>query len=255
MAPHREKLVIEEKIEMHIADGTSDGIVYLPEAGRRYPGVLHLTDIGGIRQAHEQMARRLSAEGYVVFMPNVFYRTGKPPLFGSLPKEGPERMKRFAVLSAPLTPEAMARDVAAYLDFLATHDSVNPGAVGVVGYCFTGKMTLYGAVSRPDKVAAAASFHGGGLATEAPDSPHLALNSSVKARLYFGHASNDRSMPAEAIERLNHALDAWGGKYESEVYEGAYHSWTVPDSPVYNQPQADRAFEKLTQWLAETLAV
>ena len=107
-------------------------------------------------------------------------------------------------------------------------------------------------MSRPDKIAAAASFHGGGLASEKPDSPHLAL-AFIKARLYFGHAVNDKSMPAEAIERLNHALEAWGGRYESEVYEGAYHSWTIPDSPVYNQPQANRAFEKLTQRFAETL--
>ena len=79
------------------------------------------------------------------------------------------------------------------------------------------------------------------------------LGPLIKARLYFGHAVNDKGMPAEAIERLNRSLEAWGGKYESEVYEGAFHSWTVPDSPVYNQPQADRAFEKLTGLFAETL--
>ena len=131
--------------------------------------------------------------------------------------------------------------------------TVKPGSMGVVGYCFTGKMAVYTAMSRPDKIAAAASFHGGGLATPAPNSPHLVLGPLIKARLYFGHAVNDQSMPAEAIERLNQALDAWGGRYESEVYEGAYHSWTVPDSPVYNPPQAERAFEKLTQLFAETL--
>ena len=102
--------------------------------------------------------------------------------------------------------------------------------MGVVGYCFTGKMALYTAKARPGKIAAAASFHGGGLVTDGPDSPHLALP-AIKARLYFGHATNDRSMPAEAIAKLDHALEAWGGQYESEVYDGAYHSWTVPDSP------------------------
>lgn len=124
--------------------------------------------------------------------------------------------------------------------------------MGVVGYCFTGKMAVYTAMSRPDKIAAAASFHAGGLATDAPDSPHLALP-LIKARLYFGYATNDKSMPPEAIEKLNHALQAWGGKYESEAYEGAFHSWTVPDSPVYNQPQAERAFGKLTELFAETI--
>jgi len=124
--------------------------------------------------------------------------------------------------------------------------------MGVVGYCLTGKMAIYAATSRPDKIAAAASFHGGGLVTDGPDSPHLVLP-AIGARLYFGHATNDRSMPEEAIEKLEGALQSWGGRYESEIYESAHHSWTVPDSPVYNQPQADRAFEKLTTLFAQTL--
>ncbi len=128
------------------------------------------------------------------------------------------------------------------------------GKRAVVGYCFSGKVALLTAYSRPDKIAAAASFHAGGLATDAPNSPHLVLGPSLTARLYFGHAINDKGMPAEAIERLNQALTTWGGKYESEVYEGAFHGWTVPDSPVYNQPQAETAFEKLTQLFAETIA-
>jgi len=108
------------------------------------------------------------------------------------------------------------------------------------------------AAAEPDKVAAVASFHGGGLYTDAPTSPHLVLP-RIKARLYFGHATNDRSMPQEAIEKFDRALDAWGGKYQSEVYEGAFHGWTVPDAPIYNQAQAERAFEKLTELFANTL--
>ena len=139
------------------------------------------------------MARRLAVEGYAVLMPNVFYRTGKPPLFDPSAKVGDERMKRFAELADPLTPEAMARDVAAYVDFLAAHDSVSQGQGA--GYCLTGKMAVLTANLRPNKIAAAASFHGGGLVTDGPDSPHLALP-AIEARLYFGHATNDRSMPA-----------------------------------------------------------
>ena len=135
------------------------------------------------------------------------------------------------------------------------HDKIpsNPVPWAWWDIALRGKMALYTAFSRPDRIAAAASFHAGGLATDAPNSPHLILGPFITARLYFGHATNDKSMPADAIEKLNRALEAWGGKYESEVYEGAYHSWTVPDSPVYNQPQADRAFEKLTSLFAETL--
>jgi carboxymethylenebutenolidase len=124
--------------------------------------------------------------------------------------------------------------------------------MGVVGYCFSGALAMRTAATRPDRIAAAASFHGGRLFTDAPTSPHLVLP-RIKARLYFGHATQDQTMPQEAIEKLNRALQTWGGVYESEVYEGAYHSWTVPDSPVYNQPQAERAFAKLTWLFAKTL--
>jgi carboxymethylenebutenolidase len=166
---------------------------------------------------------------------------------------GDERTaKRLAELSGPLTPAVMERDAAAYVDALAAQGSAKAGPMGVVGLCFSGAFALRTAAVRPDHIAAAASFHGGKLFTDAPNSPHLVLP-RVKARLYFGHAVEDRSMPAEAIEKLNHALEAWGGEYESEVYEGAHHSWTVPDSPVYNQPQAERAFGKLTQLFAKTL--
>jgi carboxymethylenebutenolidase len=160
--------------------------------------------------------------------------------------------QRFAELSAPLTPEAMERDAAAYVDFLLRQASVGGGALGVVGYCFTGKLALYAAAARPEQVAAAASFHGGGLFTETPASPHRVLP-RVKARLYFGHAVQDKSMPAEAIEQFEQALAAWGGQVESEVYEGALHAWTVPDSPVYNAPQAERAFAKLAELFGQTL--
>jgi carboxymethylenebutenolidase len=246
--------MIEEGILIHTADGTSDGFLYRAEDGRRLPGVLHLTDIGGIRPANRDMARRLAEEGYAVLLPNVFYRTGRPPLFDFPRNMEEERTrKRFAELTSPLTPEAIERDAQAYVDFLAGHAAVRPGALGVVGYCFTGGMALRTAATRPDRIQAAASFHGGGLATDAPTSPHLVLP-RVSARLYFGHAFEDRSMPAAAIEKLDQALAAWGGRYESEVYEGARHGWTVSDSAAYHPEQAERAFGKLRELLAATLA-
>jgi carboxymethylenebutenolidase len=246
--------MIEQTIQLSTSDGTTEAFIYAPEKDGRWPGVIQYTDIGGIRASQQAMARRLAGAGYVVLMPNVFYRASGLPLFDFPLKFGDERTtKRLAELTGPLTPEAILNDASDYVDFLGRHDSVKPGSMGVVGYCFTGKMALYTALSRPDRIAAAASFHGASLATNAPNSPHLILGPSIKARLYFGHATADKSMPADAIERLNQALNTWGGKYESEVYEGAFHSWTVPDSPVYNQSQAERAFEKLTQLFAETL--
>jgi carboxymethylenebutenolidase len=199
------------------------------------------------------MAKRLAASGYTVLLPNVFYRTGKPPMFDFVPKMGDERtMKRFGELAGPMNPSAMERDAASYVDFLAASDSVSAGKMGVVGYCFTGAMAMRTAAVRPEKIASAASFHGGGLYTDTPASPHLVLP-RIKAELYFGHAINDASMPKEAIEKLDRALASWGGKYESEVYDGASHGWTTADAPVYNRAQAERAFEKLTGLFAKTL--
>lgn len=245
--------MIEEEIEIHTKDGTSDGVFYNPDGEGRFPGVIFLTDIGGIRPATRDMARRLAAEGYCVLLPNVFYRSGRPPLWDFPRKLGEERtMKRIAELSAPVTPEAMGRDASDYVDFLPSQDSVSAGVMGVVGHCFTGPMALRTAATRPDRIAAAASFHGVRLFTDDPASPHLLLP-RVKARLYFAHAVEDHSMPEEAIEKFHRALEAWGGKFESEIYEGAYHGWTALDSPVYNGPQAERAFQKMTTLFAETL--
>ena len=129
---------------------------------------------------------------------------------------------------------------------------VSDAPIGVVGYCFSGKMAMHAAAIRPDKVGAGASFHGGYLVTKEPTSPHLLLP-RIRARLYFGHAVQDPSMPPEAIDELDRALAAWGGQYESESYAGAHHSWTEPDSPVYNAEQAERAFHKLLTWFAGDL--
>jgi len=122
----------------------------------------------------------------------------------------------------------------------------------VVGYCFTGQFALRAAAAAPGMVAAAASFHGGQLVTEAPDSPHTELP-QVKAELYFGHAVEDQSMPPAAIEKLDDALKGWGGVYQSEIYEGARHGWSVPGRPVYNERQAERHYAKLFDLLERNL--
>lgn len=245
---------IESNVDIVTSDGKSDGVLIQPQGVGRWPGVIFLTDIAGIRLAQREMAGRLAAEGYTVLMPNVYYRTSRVPIWDFEPNfSGDERTrKHLAALSGPLTPEAVGRDAAAYVHLLAALDSVSPGAMGVVGYCATGSVAMRFAASQPEKIAAAASFHGARLVTDDPASPHLLLP-RIKARLYFGHAVEDRGMPKEAIEKLNAALEAWDGQYESEVYEGAHHGWTVPDSPVYNHAQAERAFGKLTDLLRKTL--
>jgi carboxymethylenebutenolidase len=239
--------MIEKNVEIWTEDGTADAVVYRPDGNAKLPGVIHLPDIGGVRDSHKEMAKRLATEGYAVMLVNVFYRNGKSPVWAFPFKMGEERtMKHLGELAAPLTPEAMERDASEYVNFLAKQDGVSGATIGVVGYCFTGAMALRTAAARPEKIGAAASFHGGQLWTDKETSPHKVLP-RVKARLYFGHAEGDPYMPKEAIDNLEKALAAWGGKYQSETYVGAKHGWTVPDSPVYDKAQADRAFQKLTE--------
>jgi carboxymethylenebutenolidase len=246
--------VVEKTIEIKTADGVSGGYLYQPAGSGPWPGVLYLTDIGGIRPAARDAARRIAAEGYAVLMPNIFYRAGMPPVISEEARADEEKKKiRIAELRAALSPEAIQRDASPYLDFLAAQPAVGHAGFAVVGFCISGPMALRIAAQRPDKIAAVATFHAGGLFTDTSASPHLVLP-RVKAQLYFGHAVEDRSMPKEAIENFERALAAWGGKFESETYQGAFHSWTATDSPVYNQPQAERAFEKMISLFSSALA-
>lgn len=242
----------EQDLQLILPDGTADAVLFTPDSDHPLPGVLFIPDIGSIRDTKRQMARRLAAEGYIVLMPNQFYRTSRPPVFPFPRKSGdPATTKRMAELVAPLTPEALDKDLAVYLDTLATYTPDKK--IGVVGFCIGGGIALRAAAVRPDLVAVVASFHGGGLyKANDPASPHLVLP-KVKARLYFGHATDDKSMDADAITELVKALKAWGGRFESEIYEGAHHGWTVPDNPAYNQPQAERAYAKLTELFRETI--
>ena len=244
--------MIERKFEIAAADGAADAILYAPGEGP-YPGLLFYTDIFGIRTANQGMAHRIAAEGYAVLMPNVFYRYGKPPFADASFKWGePASMKIIHGLFAALTGGMMERDAPLYVSALLAQPEVSGSKAAVVGYCSTGAMALRTAAVAPDEVAAAASFHGGQLVTGAPDSPHSRVP-LVKGELYFGHAVEDQSMPPDAIEKLNDTLKAWGGRYESEVYEGALHGWTVPGRDVYNRKQAERAHQKLLDLLKRNL--
>ena len=243
----------EQAIEIRTADGTADGLLFRSAQGGTTPGVIMLPDVFGIRDATRALAQRIADQGYTVLLVNQYYRTGQAPLWDFKPNWAEERTaKRFGELTAKITPDAVERDARAYVDFLASQPNVGSGPFGVVGYCYTGGVALRMAAAQSERIRAAASFHGGGLCTDAPTSPHTVLP-RVKARLYFAHAVQDRSMPEAAIARLDAALAAWGGKYQSEVYEGALHGWTQTDAAIYNEPQAERAFTKLAELFAQTL--
>lgn len=244
----------ESKVEVAAASGVAESFLYTPSKGDGpWPAVMQLTDIMGIRGAFRQMAQRLADQGYVVLLPNVFYRGARLPVLDFTPAFGDERtMKRLGELRSFLTSDQMGPDGRAFAEYLLAQSSVRGAKVGVVGYCFTGSMAFRIAAAAPEKIAAAASFHGGGLCTDQPDSPHLLLP-RITARLYFGHAVEDRGMPPEAIVKLEAALRAWHGKSQSETYEGARHGWCVPGRDVYNEEQAERAFDKLVELLGATL--
>ena len=244
--------MIEYKPTVEAAEGSAEAIVYTPGDGP-HPGVLFYTDIFGVRPAAQDMARRIAAAGYTVMMPNVFYRYGKLPLLDFEFKMGEERsMKAIGELFAALPGSAMEKDAPHYVEALLGRNDVSGDKIAVVGYCFTGAMALRTAAVAPDKVAAAASFHGGRLVTEDEDSPHTRIP-QVKGELYFGHAVEDQSATPTQIAKLDNTLKGWGGVFQSEMYEGARHGWTVPGRDVYDEKQAERHYEKLFDLLKRNI--
>lgn len=244
--------MIQETLEVPAGDGVSEALLVRPDSNDPLPAIINFTDGLGFRPAFVEQSKRIAERGYVVLTPNIFYRVSRTPVFSFEPDFADERTRqRFAELRAPMTPAAMERDGSAYVDFLASQPFVSSGPMGVIGFCFAGKFAMLAAAMRPDRIGAAASFHGGGLFTDNFDSPHLVLP-RVKARLYFAHATHDQGMPTEAIEKLEWALRSWGGDYESEMYD-ANHGWMIPGGLVYDETNAERGFGKLTQLFDETL--
>src|SRR5215469_5931460 len=163
----------EQDLQIQTPDGTADAVLFIPDANKRLSGILHIPDIASIRESQRSMARRLASDGYVVLMPNPFYRTGRPPVF-TVERKDPRWVERMKELIAPVTPEAQDKDMAAYIDFLSSQPTVQSDELGVVGYCIGGGFALRSAALRPEKVRAMASFHGGGLyKADDPTSPHL----------------------------------------------------------------------------------
>lgn len=241
-------------VQITTADGQANAMLFTPEGQGPWPGVIYYPDGVGVRPGFEKMAQRLAAEGYAVLLVNVFYRSTKGHVFGFKPnfKEDATRA-RFGEVTKPLTNDALASDIKAYVGFLEGRPEVE-GKIGVVGYCFTGRVSMMTAALHPDAIAAAASFHGGRLCTDDAGSPHLTLLPKIKAALLFGHATNDGSMPADAIAKFEAALKDWGGDFTSSTYPAA-HGWTVPDDElgVYDSASADRAFDAMKSFFAKNL--
>ena len=245
--------VVETEVTVKTPDGSCDAAFVHPASGA-YPGVIIWADALGLRPTMRDMAKRLAADGYSVLVPNPFYRVSKAPQFttaANLDFKSPDLMTKIGpLMSSVQAAGAAEKDAIAYVAFLDAQPQVDrTKKIGTQGYCMGGALVVRTAASVPERIGAGASFHGGGLVTDKPDSPHL-LAPKIKARMYFGvAASDDRRQPA-AKDKLKDSFAKAGVPAEVEVYP-TKHGWCVPDmpiedgAPIYDNAQAERAWSKL----------
>lgn len=238
--------VVEKDVEIKTPDGVADAALYYPEGKGSWPAVLLWPDVISLRPVFRDMGKRLAASGYVVLVPNLYYRVKKAPVVdGAFNFASPDDRAKLTPLRASVTPEGTDRDAVAYLAFLdAQPQTDKKKKVGTQGYCMGGPLAFRTAGAVPNRVGAVASFHGGGLFTDAPTSPHLVLPKTHAEYMVLVADNDDKQDPA-AKEKLKAALDAAKLKSRVEVYEGAAHGWTVKGSQVYNEPAAEKAWAEL----------
>jgi carboxymethylenebutenolidase len=251
--------VVETDVEVKTTDGTCDAAFIHPRTGS-YAGVLIWPDAFGLRPSMREMGRRIAAEGYSVLVPNPFYRLGKAPFSDASNFDFQNQAARakidalMASVNAPGNPE---KDAIAYIAFLDQQKEVDKAKkIGTQGYCMGGALVVKTAAALPDRIGAGASFHGGALVTNEASSPHL-LAPKIKARMYFGIAANDDMRQPDAKDKLK---EAFGSKAVIEVYAESNHGWCVSDMPkqngmpIYNKPDAERAWTKLVALYKSALA-
>lgn len=240
-------------VEVTTPDGTADAFLVHPAQGK-HPAVLIWPDILGLRPAFRGMATRLAESGYAVLVVNPFYRDARAPVVSEGASfQDPETRAKILPYARRLSAETHFTDAAAFMAFLDAQDGVDiKRKAATMGYCMGGPMVMRTAAVAPDRIGAGASFHGGGLVTVNPDSPHL-LVSKMKAQFLIAVAENDDKRAPDTKQTLAETFLAAGLKAEIEVYEGAMHGWCPPDSRVYNQPQAERAWGRLLALLQDAL--
>ncbi len=238
--------VASTDVNVPMASGVSDSALFYPEGRGPWPGVLVWTDILGLRPVFREMGQRLAAEGYVVLVPNPFYRNAKAPVVdGSFDFSKPEDRAKVMPMAQALTADANISDARSFVAFLdAQTQTDKKKKMGVQGYCMGGPLTFRTAATAPDRIGAAATFHGGGLVTDKPESPHLMIP-KMKAEVLCCVADNDDQREPTAKDKLKEAFAAAHLKATVEVYTGCNHGWTVRGSQVYNEQGAERAWGEL----------
>jgi carboxymethylenebutenolidase len=234
-----------EEVEIKTPDGVADAYIVHPSKGK-FPAVLIWPDIFGLRPAFRDMATRLAESGYTVLVVNPFYRTHKAPTSPEHADfDDPPTRDALMTLRNSLTPTTASVDANAFVSYLDTHPSVDTTRkIGTTGYCMGGPLVLRTAAARADRIGAAATFHGGGLVTKDPDSPHL-LIAKTKAHYLIAIAANDDEKDPDAKTVLRETFERAQLPAEVEVYAGTQHGWCPTDSKVYNRDQAEKAWSRL----------
>jgi carboxymethylenebutenolidase len=242
----------QRDVSIPTSDGVLDASLHTPDGTGPWPAVIMYPDAGGVRDTFHEMAQRLADLGYAVLLPNFYYRLGeiKPFDMKTVFGDADER-KRLMTLVSSVSKEEATRDAGAMLDFLAEQPEVADAKVGTTGYCMGGGFALNAAGRFPDRVGAAASFHGGQIASTAPDSPHL-LAGSMQATVYVAGAENDQSFDDEQFQRLSAALKDAGVDHTLVTYP-ALHGFAVPDNPTYDEAAAARHWEALEELYGSAL--
>lgn len=254
--------VIVRDVAVKTPDGACDAAFFHPAVGA-HPGVLIWTDVFGLRPVFREFGRRLAAEGYAVLVPNPFYRSAPAPVFDDIAKfnfDNAADRAKLQQFTGPLSaPGAAQADAKAYVSFLDAQAQVNTAKkIGTQGYCMGGPLVVKTAAAVAERIGAGASFHGGGLVTDKPDSPYL-LAPRIKAKMYFAVAASDDQHQPTAKSTLRDAFAAAGNPAEIEVYANSQHGWCVPDMPVqngktiYDPADAARAWTKLLAFYGNTL--
>jgi carboxymethylenebutenolidase len=246
---------MHETVSIPTADGACPAHVFTPDgaASGPWPAVIFFMDGLAIRPTLFAMSQRLADAGYLVLLPDMFWRAGPyAPIDPKVVFASGNIRGALGHLFGSTDNGRAAKDTGAFLDWLAACPDVAGEKVGCTGYCMGGAFSLAAAGTYPERIAAAASFHGGALATDDPLSPHL-LAPKMRARVYVGGADEDASYPPEMAERLDRALSDAGVEHTCEIYPGALHGWTMPDFPVYNEAAAERHWHVLLNLFAGML--
>src|SRR5215469_1362860 len=242
------------QIALPTPDGEARAYTFKPDNGAGpWPGAIIFMDAPAIRPALFEMGQRLADHGYFVLLPDLFWRAGPyEPINRAALADEAKRREVFGKLMGSTNAEKQVSDAKASLDYLAGNPDVKQGKVAITGYCMGAGVVMRTAGTYPDRIAAAAGFHGGRLATDAPDSPHL-LAPKITAKVLIAGADEDAGFPPEQADKLRDALTKAGVVNEVTIYKGARHGYTMPDLPVYNRDAAERHWTEMVRLFDETL--